>query len=1605
MAGFRLDHKLLRELENAELAKYLRSMQEKLVEDEITAEISTAVQYESVPPDAYCLWVCVSKTPGPIASAIGQTFSALVRRHGLKMFGKKLKTWDWRSVWDALGQAEGLLSLCGQLSVVDVKFLCLVLGFCNNVTKIRDREKSIEQLFCGLLPSLFPNSELQTHDRRPLDCYYMKIIPACSAEFVDSLLDRAAHLNKSELPLDRLILSLPDLFRQYAIKSLLESQVIRFDVWDYLPPLLGCYPPKKGEYGFSASMTFSAEIIERIVDNNDASFPPSSFLPNLVWPFLTRVGKRKVDYHRLETIIKKVFTYAKAHAECRNALASGRSLLQTTLTNVWSRHSDLFEKHLITSLKLSYDSRDLRAYSQLACKAQFSKRYDLLRLYCLHVPKLHADIEDNAQLVLLPKGLWEFRHFSSLPDKKGLLLLNRLVRLCPEGDFLARAHYQALYDYPAHGRDHPDPQLLLSYFQHSLEGSATEERGSESVNKHKAMSMRCRDQEERVYHAKAAIFHAIATASLKIYHDTVVWTQRFIRDPLTMKTLFAESTVKPSSRLLAMPFPLSNQVTASAVRDHVCAANKILLTFLEMACLALREPSFRPGDCRAPLSLFSWVVDDRLKCLNLPSESSSLIGEDLYHMIWKDTAETLLAAETIGQQPGHEGLGFHHKGGPLGFTGNIRKTQHISHLSFYTFLDELAERRDQLWQQLRPKRNPEVTALRPPWPRGLAIQDLVLGYDIANKAAFGLTPFLATRAASVTLIPLDQAKEPIPQDASVRKAIGSFVDSFELSLRIHVMQQPSEASMSTIVSQLWSHASRLTSDRMNAAEALRFWRKIFIEAASVVAYELPCPDAIPEHPLIPEDCDIRGSTEWNPDINRPIAELVRQLDPIILDCLLTVSIRSYASYNEFDVPRPATIVYDIPRSWHLKSSKRAQEGVIASTALYLDSKRSKDSGMRLLSSSFPSSHDVRYPPLFLDADYLMRDDLSETFAMDSLSTEVTRAPPLLLSQLTTSLLNELSQMQPDNTRISSLERTAYGALRILLASDRPVLASRLVVRTILDRPDASSWHRQLLTKSFLRRLGPSQAKAAFVEFATGIQEKLEMVTQHKQDVREDSRKAKPFVKVTTVKFLAQMLEDANFITVANAIDVLIRILETASHIDIRVAVIDAILAMIHRNEKDSKGLMDRVFGAFEALIPVMSGLDERHQMDEKAWLEAEKSATVPFVPENTISDTPLLETFVRTASDQSLPKAMRRDIIRRILLPTLKGSINNNTRWFRIFSSLCGYTQLSLPPVPVKVSMLPRLLNGSAFAFLPASVLSLYQGYIQYLIDPTQEFLSMLDHIKSDAVLRTSNAGRYFLSIFDEQPSGLYSIARLITTGFPVIEVEDGSTISQVQAYVVKQCSSALRLRDPSFHLWQHMIQQLEPPFPFTSSEPLNIGGVWQQNARPVLETAINEVESFRSSLTWQNDPKRFPAFLPRTFHLTLWRLPYAALRSGKTSGALYEEYATLIASQLSQLVARGLPGHLNDLDDISAAAMRLQGWDQRVHVGCRLGDTDSKYVSPAEHLGIQIAVKILAGVTRENIGKEERAKMQDMCQKWKESSDEGVRLKGWSIESRLTND
>lgn len=53
----------------------------------------------------------------------------------------------------------------------------------------------------------------------------------------------------------------------------------------------------------------------------------------------------------------------------------------------------------------------------------------------------------------------------------------------------------------------------------------------------------------------------------------------------------------------------------------------------------------------------------------------------------------------------------------------------------------------------------------------------------------------------------------------------------------------------------------------------------------------------------------------------------------------------------------------------------------------------------------------------------------------------------------------------------------------------------MVVKTIINRPDASSWHRELLSKKFLGRLSAEHARDLMQTFAIAIQNKVEENTR------------------------------------------------------------------------------------------------------------------------------------------------------------------------------------------------------------------------------------------------------------------------------------------------------------------------------------------------------------------------------------------------------------------------------------------------------------------------------------------------------------------------------
>lgn len=197
-------------------------------------------------------------------------------------------------------------------------------------------------------------------------------------------------------------------------------------------------------------------------------------------------------------------------------------------------------------------------------------------------------------------------------------------------------------------------------------------------------------------------------------------------------------------------------------------------------------------------------------------------------------------------------------------------------------------------------------------------------------------------------------------------------------------------------------------------------------------------------------------------------------------------------------------------------------------------------------------------------------------------------------------------MEEGEPKIASLEHMAYGILSLLLSSDRPQLASHLVLRAIIDRPDASSWHRAVLNVGLARKLPARQAQALLSSFANLICLKLEEQAKL-ANTPQGGQLPKLIIKVTTVKYLAQILNKADFVAPSFTVDVLSKLLGSISHLDIRVAAVDSLLAMLGQcTEESSTPLAHRVLSALETTIPLVGGMSERCLMREQDWLDAER---------------------------------------------------------------------------------------------------------------------------------------------------------------------------------------------------------------------------------------------------------------------------------------------------------------------------------------------------------------------------------------------------------------
>jgi len=1632
------------QLKPRELALYFRRQSKKTSSKTVATELLQSIEQEALPPTIFGIFLASADAHHhPLADALWQQHSRHVRHVAILRFGEAMRSANWEKAWDEVGATQGLLSLFTQISVFEVRELSRSIGCCKGKSGYygEERKQRITELVRGLLPSAYPGSRYKSSDQRPLLYHYAQLVPACTSGFVEEILCQKSHPLLENLPTKFVVL-----YHFKSLRRLVLDTISRKDSFNpgaaehilakYLPPLCKSVPPTAGaEPGFSASMTFAVTVLQYLATQKDTHFPAELFLSELMEPLMRRLGSCKTDWNRIREVVELAIQYLEGNHRARAHISYAKGSLIFYLAIFWSQKAPVFEEQLVKLIHMESQLNQIKltSYQPLLQSVKRPFRYRLLRMICLHGPDVGVDIDSIKGLKAIATVLWPINIFHILHRDDGVSLLKRLIQIHPDRDFLDLVSIDSGFS---------DANVLLTKLQHGTDDGETQAQAA--IKALQAKAAKSREQTDRASFTQTALSHAIASGSLDLFSRVVLWMRRFQRDPKTVTTIYTSdvwSSRECVALLSGIPQDLKNR-NASSVRSITTKANEIIMEILESAVMSLREPSFSAFDWTRPLALFREVIRCRMHQAGRLKRRLQLSEDDVYEALWADTATMLLKAEKMGLAQEHEALRFNQPHGPLAFSFLAEPVEPPLPSSFH-FLDNLARSRDELWQVLRPRWDPAVAALNPPWPKGLPIQSLTGSYIVATDSAWKQTPFLADRATQIVMLGPAHALEEVDVDDETKKAIGEFVDAFDFALSIFVMQSPlSNGERESRVSAASLHAvNRLSRESMTEAELRSFWKAVFRRALPSVELPRFKDDITEDYPTIPTVPDPFEFTEWNPNPSFPKI-LSRKLVATALDCMLVASrYLQWDSRHRFQLPDPCIEAVSPPNVWsHERLANlrnippSVREGLVL-TALLLQAS-DVEGASRFLATPFPSAGNLRYPTLFLDEEFLQAAENFRPSSVDVLSRFINIVPSTLLCSLAHSALELLSKTPPESTKIISMESTTYGILRLLSRSDRPQLATNLIIRIIVDRPSASSWHRHLLTKSLASNLASCVAKDLIESFASQVKEKLErQASQPRPEMEVDSSAAspKPLIKVTTVKFLAQFLDDANFVSPQFAVGVLIDLFQSATHIDIRVAVVDTILGKLARHaDSDSDGLIEAIMEALKSIVPIIGSLNERHH--DQLWAEAEKTGKLPEIYDDVSPNdpAPILGMVLHAVVSQRVnSRSTRQRLMESVLLPAIDFSTPENARWVRTFVRKHSPENPSMRPpfFPVKPAILGSLVyKRYSLGEVPEPILDLYHQVILTNLMPPSDLATLNRRVTKDADLRESNEGQHWLSLYGrgtETPDTVFPRV-LVMPWSPSFDT-DGTHLLHVQDLVVDQAMALLTLKEVSFSSWQTFMDVLAPPA-CTSTE--EVQDIWLANAKPVVQRIIDNIESLRTP-EWRRSKHRKPAMLPDTYDTQLWMLPYPHLNRTKytSRGKASKEHKRCapFGARVSLALCgpRGVSSlglaHHGKLKSLEEAVLRCSPED-KLYLAWFLGlqafnvEDEEDYLTehgPVEEhlLRAELAHALLRNAelppaqgegegpnTSEALGYRGRVSILDLLKTWKECEIEEIRMRGFQL-------
>ncbi|KAK8001670.1 hypothetical protein PG991_013892 [Apiospora marii] len=525
-----------------------------------------------------------------------------------------------------------------------------------------------------------------------------------------------------------------------------------------------------------------------------------------------------------------------------------------------------------------------------------------------------------------------------------------------------------------------------------------------------------------------------------------------------------------------------------------------------------------------------------------------------------------------------------------------------------------------------------------------------------------------------------------------------------------------------------------------------------------------------------------------------------------------------------------------------------------------------------------------------------------------------------------------------------LESISYAALLQLAASDDPKLAHDLILETILERPDASSWHRQFLSAGFLKRLPAQDAQAVLFGLARGIGEKLEEQSFVKVGEAEPAKHApsKSLVKVTTVKHLAQLLDNADYISVEAAVEVLAELFQVATHRDIRIATLQSICNVLTKlgpgedGKWESNPLAMKVLTAIETVIPVAASVRARLHLD---WEAALLNREVPEVSED--NEALLREILMREGLGNVAPNSRSSGLVSlytdRIVWPLWQASVVEHRRWMEVFLlkhdapvSVCD-----LPEIPTLPEAWTEPLQRY-WKLMPLSALETFHKYTVWYFDRPVALRQFSAALWSNAELRKQPDVAHFLRVYDwDLFYGVRATMRFLDSA-----KADDNALPRLLDMLTEQC--AVLLGDYESHVdgWNEIARTYRPPTGRTALGPKGahrekVFSDWNSKGRVVLERMAALVTAKKEAYRREG----VHSLLPPTTTLRLWLNPFTGATSGQEIDGACREYAMSLRGTMQTLLEGG--NHLQ-WHKIAEEAKNCDGYmvndEEQLRVALHLG-------------------------------------------------------------------